>query len=68
MLHYFPTALKVFNIGKELQDFLETFKGFDFEKWLHHILMTLENFQNSFSVERWWTVITEDRLSYHIYD
>ena len=66
-LHDFLTILKVFNIEKRLHHFLETLKGFNFEKWLHHILMTLKVFQNSYSVECWWTAASEGRLSYHIY-
>ena len=48
------TVLK-FNTEKGLHHFLETLKSFNFEKWLHHILMTLKVFQNSYSVECWWT-------------
>ena len=66
-LHHLLRTLKVFNIEKELHHFLETLKGFNFEKWLHHILMTLKVFQNSYSVECWWTAASEGRLSYHIW-
>ena len=67
-LHHFLMTLRVFNIEKELHHFLETLKSFNFEKWHNHILMTLKVFQNSYSVECWWTAISEGRLSYHIYD
>ena len=30
--------------------------------------MNLKVFQNSYSVECWWTAASEGRLSYHIYD
>ena len=53
---------------KGLHHFLETLKGSNFKKCLHHILMTLEVFQDSYSVEYWGTAAYEGRLSYHIYD
>ena len=58
-------TLKVFNIEKGLHHFLETVKCFNFEKWLHHILMSLKVFQDSYSVECWWTSASEGCLSYH---
>ena len=61
-------TLKVVTIEKGLHHFLETLKGFSFEKWLHHILMTHKVYQNSYSVECWWTAASEGHLSYHIYD
>ena len=67
-LHHLLRTLKVFNIEKELHHFLETLKGFNFEKWLRHILITRKVYQNSYSVECWWTAASEGRLSYHIYD
>ena len=67
-LHHLFRTLKVFNIEKELHHFLETLKGFNFEKWVRHILITRKVYQNSCSVECWWTAASEVRLSYHIYD
>ena len=60
-------TLKVFNIEKWLHRSLETLRGFNFEEGLHHI-MTFKGFQNSYSVECWWTGASKGRLSYHIYD
>ena len=60
-------TLKVFNIEKGHHYFLETLKGFNFEKWLHHILINLQVFQNSYSVECWWTTVSEGHLSCHIF-
>ena len=67
-LPHFLKNHKVFNIGKGLYHFPETLKGFIFEKWLRHILITCKVYQNSYSVECWWTAASEGRLSYHIYD
>ena len=67
-LHHFLRTLKVFNIEKGLHHYLETLQGFNFEKWLRHILITCKVYQNSYSVECWWTAASEGRLSYHIYD
>ena len=67
-LHHFLRTLKVSNIEKGLYHFLETLKGFNFEKWLRHIFITRKVYQNSYSVECWWTAASEGRLSYHIYD
>ena len=67
-LHHFLRTLKVSNIEKGLHHFLETLKGFNFEKWLRHILITRKVYQNSYSVECWWTAASEGRLSYDIYD
>ena len=67
-LHYFRRTLKVFNIAKGLHHLLETLRGFNFKKWLRHILITRKIYQNSYSVECWWTATSEGRLSYHIYD
>ena len=65
-LRHFLATLKVFTIEKGLHHFLETLKGFNFEKRLHLILMTLKVFQNSYSLECWWAVASEGRLSYHL--
>ena len=67
-LHPFLRTLKVSNIEKGLHHFLEALKGFNFEKWLRHILITRKVYQNSYSVECWWTAASEGRLSYRIYD
>ena len=56
-----------FNIEKGYHHLLETLAGFNFRKWLHHILMTLKLFQNSYSVECWWTAASECLLSYDIF-
>ena len=65
-LHHFLRTLKVSNIEKGLHHFLETLKGFNFEKWLRHVLITRKVYQNSCSVECWWTAASEGRLSYHL--
>ena len=62
-LHHFLRALKVFNFD-ERDPSLETLKGFNFEKWLRHILITRKVYPNSNSVECWWTAVSEGR--YHI--
>ena len=67
-LHHFLSTLKVSNIEKGHHHFLETLKGFNFEKKLRHILITRKVYQNSYSVECWWTAASEGRLSYHVYD
>ena len=51
-----------FNIEKGKHHFLDTLTGFNFGKWLHYILMTLKAFQNSYSVECWWTAASEGLL------
>ena len=50
-------------LKKGLRLFLTALKDFNFEKGLHHNLMTLKVCQNSYSVECWWTVASEGRAS-----
>ena len=54
-------CLKVFNTEKRLHHFLRTLKVFNIEKWLCHILITCKVYQNSYSVECWWTAASEGR-------
>ena len=62
--HYFKVFFK-----KKLHHFLETLKGFNFEKWLRQILITRKLYQNSYcTVLCWWTAASQGRLSYHVYD
>ena len=67
-LHHFLRTPKGSNNEKGLHPFLETVKDFNFEKWLRHILITRRVYQNSYSVECWWTAPSEGRVSYHIYN
>ena len=61
----FLRLLKFLIMKKDSITSLRLLKVFNFEKWLHHILITLKVFQNSFSVKCWWTAASEDRLLYH---
>ena len=67
-LHHFLRTLKVSSMEKGQHDFFETLQGFNFKKWLRHVLITCKVYQNSYSVECWWTAASEGRLSYQIYD
>ena len=64
--HFFPT-FQFINAEKDSIAFSRLLKVFNFENWLHHILMTLKVFQYSYSVECCGTAAYEGRLSYHIF-